>query len=99
MITPFLACWHGITAILNSGALGLGQTIFSDTILGSPSTLAPRSQWSLRLTKIKESLKDMSLEELQDMSQNLTNLISVLMTRQVAVEDSILDRLDSVFSK
>ena len=52
-----------------------------------------------RLTKIKESLKDMSLEELQDMSQNLTNLISVLMTRQVAVEDSILDRLDSVFSK
>ena len=51
------------------------------------------------LTKIKESLKDMSLEELQDMSQNITNLISVLMTRQVAVEDSILDRLDSVFSK
>ena len=52
-----------------------------------------------RLTKIKESLKDMSLEELQDLSENLTSLISVLMTRQVAVEDSILDRLDSVFSK
>lgn len=52
-----------------------------------------------RLTKIKESLKDMSLEELQGMSENLTSLISVLMTRQVAVEDSILDRLDSVFSK
>jgi len=52
-----------------------------------------------RLTKIKESLKDMTLEELQDMSENLTSLISVLMTRQVAVEDSILDRLDSVFSK
>lgn len=41
----------------------------------------------------------MSLEELQDMSENLTNLIAVLMTRQMAVEDSILDRLDSVPSK
>jgi hypothetical protein len=52
-----------------------------------------------RLAKIKESLKDMSLEELQGMSDDLGNLISVLMTRQVAVEDTILDRLDAVFSK
>jgi len=41
----------------------------------------------------------MTLEELKEMSDDLASLISVLMTRQVAVEDSILDRLDSVFSK
>jgi len=52
-----------------------------------------------RLTKIKESLNDMTMEELQDMSDNLNKLISVLITRQVAVEDAILDRLDLAFSK
>jgi Holliday junction resolvasome RuvABC endonuclease subunit len=52
-----------------------------------------------RLKKIKESLDNMTLEELQSMSDDLTKLISVLVTRQVAIEDVILDRLDAVFSK
>jgi hypothetical protein len=41
----------------------------------------------------------MGMEELQEMSDNLSDLISVLMTRQVAVEDEILDRLEAAFAK
>ena len=52
-----------------------------------------------RIKKIKESLSDMSTEELQEMSDNLNQLISVLITRQVAVEDAILDRLEIAFSQ
>lgn len=52
-----------------------------------------------RLRDIKASLDSMTLEELQDMSDDLSNLISVLMTRQVAIEDTILDRLESAFTK
>jgi hypothetical protein len=52
-----------------------------------------------RIKKIKESLYDMTMEELQDMSDDLSGLISVLITRQVAIEDEILDRLEAVFSK
>ena len=52
-----------------------------------------------RLKDIKASLDGMTLEELQDMSDDLSNLISVLMTRQVAIEDTILDRLESAFTK
>lgn len=33
------------------------------------------------------------------MSDDLSALISVLVTRQVAVEDAILDRLESAFAK
>lgn len=51
-----------------------------------------------RISDIKESLENMSLEELQEMSDNLNSLIQVLTTRQVAVEDAILDRLGLVFS-
>ena len=52
-----------------------------------------------RVNDIKASLYDMTMEELQDMSDDLTALISVLVTRQVAVEDAILDRLEAVFNK
>lgn len=52
-----------------------------------------------RLRDIKKSLDDMSMEELQEMSDDLSNLISVLMTRQVAIEDTILDRLEEAFAK
>jgi len=52
-----------------------------------------------RIKKIKESLYDMSLDELQDMSDDLNSLISVLITRQVAVEDEILERLETAFGK
>jgi len=40
----------------------------------------------------------MSMEELQEMSTNLSDLIQVLVTRQVAVEDAILDRLEASFA-
>jgi len=50
-----------------------------------------------RIRDIKKSLSDMSMEELQEMSDNLSDLISVLITRQVAIEDAILDRLEAAF--
>ena len=52
-----------------------------------------------RISDIKASLEEFSMEELQEMSDNLSDLISVLMTRQVAVEDEILDRLEAAFVK
>jgi hypothetical protein len=52
-----------------------------------------------RIRDIKKALNDMGMEELQEMSDNLSDLISVLMTRQVAVEDEILDRLEAAFAK
>jgi hypothetical protein len=59
-------------------------------------TMDPRRQ---RISAIKDSLQDMTLEELQNMSDDLTNLIQVLVTRQVAIEDVILERLEEAFSK
>lgn len=50
-----------------------------------------------RISDIKASLRDMDMEELQTMSDNLSSLIFVLTTRQVAVEDEILDRLETAF--
>lgn len=41
----------------------------------------------------------MTLEELQKMSDGLTDIIQVLVTRQVAIEDVILERLEEAFSK
>lgn len=52
-----------------------------------------------RISAIKKSLEDMTLEELQEMSDDLDGLIQVLITRQVAVEDTILDRLEAAFAK
>lgn len=52
-----------------------------------------------RINDIKASLEEFSMEELQEMSDNLTDLISVLVTRQVAIEDAILDRLEAAFAK
>jgi hypothetical protein len=56
----------------------------------------PRRQ---RICTIKESLQDMTMDELQSMSDNLNDLIQVLVTRQVAIEDVILERLEEAFSK
>lgn len=50
-----------------------------------------------RIWDIKASLKDIEMEELHSMSDDLSNLISVLMTRQVAIEDEICDRLEAMF--
>jgi hypothetical protein len=52
-----------------------------------------------RISDIKKSLDGMSTEELQQMSDNLNDLIQVLVTRQVAVEDTILDRLEAAFKR
>lgn len=49
------------------------------------------------IRSIKKYLDGMELEELQNMSDNLSDLISVLMTRQVAIEDEILERLEAAF--
>jgi hypothetical protein len=51
-----------------------------------------------RIRDIKDSLDGMSMEELQEMSDNLNDLLQVLITRQVAIEDTILDRLESAFA-
>ncbi len=59
-----------------------------------PKTMEPQ-----RINDIKKSLHDMTMEELQEMSDDLGNLIAVLVTRQVAIEDTILDRLEAAFSK
>lgn len=48
-----------------------------------------------RIDSIKRSLDDMTLKELQDMSDNLDDLISVLTIRQIAIGDTIMDRLDA----
>lgn len=48
-----------------------------------------------RIDSIKKSLEDMTLKELQDMSDNLDDLISVLTIRQIAIGDTIMDRLDA----
>ena len=52
-----------------------------------------------RISAIKKSLDDMTLEELQEMSDDLSALIQVLITRQVAIEDVILDRLELAFAR
>ena len=52
-----------------------------------------------RFTNIKSSLANTSVEELQEMNDNLNDLIQVLMTRRVAVEDEILDRLERVYAR
>ena len=75
-------------------------SIFSIAILPKPSTLIQRPRTPMepqRFKTIKKSLEDMSIEELQEMSDDLEKLISVLMTRQVAIEDTILDKLEEAF--
>lgn len=52
-----------------------------------------------RIRDIKKSLEGMSMEELEQMSNNLSDLLQVLVTRQVAVEDTILDRLEAAFTR
>ena len=47
-----------------------------------------------RFQDVKDSLKYMSMAELQEISDDLSNLISVLTTRQVAIEDTISERLE-----
>lgn len=54
----------------------------------------PRRQ---RISTLQESLKDMTMDQLQEMSDNLADLIQVLITRQVVVEDVILERLEEAF--
>jgi len=52
-----------------------------------------------KIDAIKASLDDMTLEELKDMSDDLTKLIEVFIQRQEAVESTIVDRLAGIFEK
>lgn len=52
-----------------------------------------------RIQDIKASLHDMTLEEMQQMSDDLSDLIQVLVTRQIAIEGAIYDRLEATFSQ
>ena len=71
-------------------------------ILQEPSTLALLTRNTMEPKRIKDiqaSLENMSMEELQEMADNLHDLIHVLYTRQVAIEDAILNRLEAAFVK
>jgi len=52
-----------------------------------------------KIGAIKASLHDMTLEELKEMSDDLASLIGVLVTRQEAVESTIVDLLAATFEK
>ena len=52
-----------------------------------------------KIDAIKASLHDMTLEELKEMSDDLASLIGVLVTRQEAVESTIVDLLAATFEK
>jgi len=52
-----------------------------------------------RFYDIKKSLEDMSMDELEQMSKDLNKLVHVLVSRQIAVEDTILERLEGVFAQ
>ena len=52
-----------------------------------------------KIDAIKASLDDMTLEELKEMSDDLTKLIEVFIQRQEAVESTIVDRLTETFEK
>jgi hypothetical protein len=48
---------------------------------------------------VQDSLKDFSMAELQAMNDDLVILIDSLIQRQIALQEVILDRLDSVYYK
>jgi hypothetical protein len=48
---------------------------------------------------VQDSLKDFSMTELQSMNDDLVILIDSLIQRQIALQEVILDRLDSAYYK
>ena len=46
---------------------------------------------------LTKSLKDFDMKELSDMNDDLVVLIDSLIQRQIALQEVILDRLDSAF--
>ncbi len=48
---------------------------------------------------VQDSLKDFSMTELQAMNDDLVILIDSLIQRQIALQEVILDRLDSAYYK
>jgi hypothetical protein len=48
---------------------------------------------------VQDSLKDFSMTELQSMNDDLVILIDSLIQRQIALQEVILDRLDSAYHK
>jgi hypothetical protein len=48
---------------------------------------------------VQDSLKDFSMAELQSMNDDLVILIDSLIQRQIALQEVILDRLDTAYYK
>jgi hypothetical protein len=48
---------------------------------------------------VQDSLKDFSMAELQAMNDDLVILIDSLIQRQIALQEVILDRLDTAYYK
>lgn len=48
---------------------------------------------------VQDSLKDFSMAELQSMNDDLVVLIDSLIQRQIALQEVILDRLDTAYYK
>ena len=48
---------------------------------------------------VQDSLKDFNMAELQSMNDDLVILIDSLIQRQIALQEVILDRLDSAYYK
>lgn len=59
--------------------------------------MKPVTDFSHLKESLRKSLKDFDTKELNDMSDDLCVLIDLLIHRQIAVEEVILDRLDNAF--
>ena len=55
------------------------------------------AQYKLLKDSVQESLKDFTMSELYSMNDELINLIDVLIQRQIALDEVILERLDKNF--
>lgn len=55
------------------------------------------AQYKLLKDSVQESLKDFTMSELYSMNDELINLIDILIQRQIALDEVILERLDKNF--
>ena len=59
--------------------------------------MKPVTDFSHLKESLRKSLKDFDTKELNEMRDDLCVLIDLLIHRQIAVEEVILDRLDNAF--
>ena len=55
------------------------------------------AQYKLLKDSVQESLKDFTMSELYSMNDELINLIDILIQKQIALDEVILERLDKNF--